>query len=235
MCDSRAWDNDIWGKKLLGIWSGGTENSTVVGSLLDDLIDRGLKEPKLSVIDGSKALRAAITNKWDTALIARCQEHKKRNILKHCTQSQQDWAKREYQKICHADTYEEGYRFAEAFHRDLKKVNLSAANSFREGMEGILVPLLIEDKQLRKFFSTTNAIESLFSMIRGKTGRVKRWRTANSVMYWMATGYRQQKKNLNRISGYRSILEINGLKERLSDAQKRLKVVSFKAEEKIAA
>ena len=49
-------------KHVLGIAEGGSENQTVAKGLLEDLVERGLKTDRkyLFVIDGSKALRAAI-------------------------------------------------------------------------------------------------------------------------------------------------------------------------------
>ena len=74
-------------KKLLGIWSGGTENSGVCGGLVDDLRSRGLRRPEIVVLDGSKAQRSAILESWEDALISRCQEHKRRNLLGHVSKS----------------------------------------------------------------------------------------------------------------------------------------------------
>ena len=210
-------------KKLLGIWAGGTENSAVCGALVDDLIARGLQKPELVVLDGSKGLRKAIEERWEEVVIARCQEHKKRNLLGHLSKTQQAWAKREYNRVIHADSYEEGLERAEAFGRELKGVNESAYKSFKEGLEEILVPLLIEDRNLRRFFSTTNPLESLFSTIRLKTGRVRRWRNANSVMYWICTAYRQQKRNLHKLRGYKNIDELFKLRSRLARVKKRMK------------
>jgi transposase-like protein len=49
-------------KLALGLWAGTTENSTVAGALLSDLVARGLdvEQGVLFAIDGSKALRKAI-------------------------------------------------------------------------------------------------------------------------------------------------------------------------------
>ncbi len=49
-------------KVPLGLWEGSTENKAVATSLLSDLVDRGLdvEQGVLVVIDGSKALRAAV-------------------------------------------------------------------------------------------------------------------------------------------------------------------------------
>ena len=210
-------------KKLLGIWAGGTENSAVCGALIDDLIARGLKRPELVVLDGSKGLRKAIEARWEEVVIGRCQEHKKRNLLGHLSKSHQTWAKREYNRVIHADSYEEGLERAEAFARELRGVNESAYRSFQEGLEEILVPLLIEDRHLRRFFSTTNPLESLFSTLRLKTARVRRWRNANSVMHWISTAYRQQKKNLQKLRGYKNINELYELRSRLEKTKKKIK------------
>lgn len=210
-------------KKLLGIWSGGTENSGVCGALVEDLISRGLRRPEIVVLDGSKALRKAILESWEDAVVARCQEHKRRNLLGHVSKSQQGWVRREYNSIVYADSYEVGYERAVAFARELRRVNESAYRSFCEGLEEVLVPLLIEDRELRRFFSTTNPLESVFSMIRHKTGRVRRWRNANSVMHWISSAYRQQRGNFRKIRGYKNIDELYKLSSRLSKAKKRLK------------
>jgi putative transposase len=49
-------------KQVLGVWQGATENTAVVKDLLEDLVARGLSTERryLFVIDGAKALRAAI-------------------------------------------------------------------------------------------------------------------------------------------------------------------------------
>ena len=59
-------------KHVLGIREGATENSTVVTELLEDIVARGVdpKRKMLFVIDGSKALRAAINAVFGA--ISRC-------------------------------------------------------------------------------------------------------------------------------------------------------------------
>jgi transposase-like protein len=73
-------------KTILGLRQGATENATVVGELLGDLMHRGLdfSEPRLYVLDGGKALHAAVKkHAGEAALIQRCQVHKRRNVLDH--------------------------------------------------------------------------------------------------------------------------------------------------------
>src|SRR5438270_3396723 len=65
-------------KTILGIRQGATENATVVGKLLGDLMERGLDftQPRLYVLDGGKALTAAVKKyAGESAAIQRCQVH----------------------------------------------------------------------------------------------------------------------------------------------------------------
>ena len=78
-------------KTVLGLRQGATENATVVGELLGDLVSRGLdfSKPRLYVLDGGKALHAAVKNHaGEAAQIQRCQVHKRRNVLDHLPDDQ---------------------------------------------------------------------------------------------------------------------------------------------------
>jgi Transposase, Mutator family len=78
-------------KMILGLRQGATENATVVGELLGDLVTRGLNfsEPRLYILDGGKALTAAVKqHAGESAAIQRCQVHKRRNVLDHLTEEQ---------------------------------------------------------------------------------------------------------------------------------------------------
>src|SRR6476469_2790876 len=72
-------------KKPVGLWDGSTENKTVVRSLLADLVDRGLafEDGLLVVLDGAKALSAAVREVFGAkALIQRC-TLQRRNVADH--------------------------------------------------------------------------------------------------------------------------------------------------------
>jgi putative transposase len=58
----------------LGLWDGSTENKTVTAHLLADLVDRGLdvEQGVLVVLDGSKALRAAVDEVFGPVPVQRC-------------------------------------------------------------------------------------------------------------------------------------------------------------------
>lgn len=69
---------------VLGLVQGATENARVVSGLLDHPAKRGLdfSSPGLYLLDGSRALRAAIVqHAGEAAFFQRCQVHKIRNVL----------------------------------------------------------------------------------------------------------------------------------------------------------
>ena len=77
---------DIDGTKHpLALVEGSTENTTLVRGLLVGLRERGLDvtRPILAVLDGAKALAAAVKEVFDQPVIARCQLHKLRNVRDH--------------------------------------------------------------------------------------------------------------------------------------------------------
>ena len=78
-------------KHVLGIREGATENSTVITELLEDIVSRGVdpKRKMLFVIDGSKALRAAINAVFGSHQpVQRCRAHKLRNVLDYLPKDQ---------------------------------------------------------------------------------------------------------------------------------------------------
>ena len=77
---------DIDGTKHpLALVEGSTENTTLVRGLLVGLRERGLDttRPVLAVLDGAKALSAAVKEDFDAPVLARCQLHKLRNVRDH--------------------------------------------------------------------------------------------------------------------------------------------------------
>src|SRR4030095_4738087 len=69
-------------KHPLALVEGSTENATLARDLLVGLRERGLAttRPILCVLDGAKALHRAVLDVFDHPVIARCQQHKVRNV-----------------------------------------------------------------------------------------------------------------------------------------------------------
>jgi Transposase, Mutator family len=70
-------------KVLLAIKSMGGESSEAWRTVLDDLINRGLRRPEFLIVYGALGLDKAIAGMWDGVPVQRCIVHKHRNLLAH--------------------------------------------------------------------------------------------------------------------------------------------------------
>jgi putative transposase len=198
------------GKKLiLGVRQGATENATVVGELLGDLINRGLDftEPRLYVLDGGKALTAAVKKyAGDAAAIQRCQVHKRRNVLDHLTDEQKPAVAKKLNAAYAMEDYAAAKQALDSLHRELMDLNPSAARSLGEGMEETLtVHRLQVPLQLRKTLASTNVIESAFSIVEQVCRNVKRWHGGDQRERWVGSGLLVAEKQFRRIIGHKQI------------------------------
>jgi transposase-like protein len=95
-------------KRVLGLRQGATENAEVCTALLEDLVGRGLDtgRPTLFVLDGSKALHAAVARVWGrNAVIRRCQVHKRRNVKAHVPEKHHAELERRLSEAYHETDY----------------------------------------------------------------------------------------------------------------------------------
>jgi len=196
-------------KTILGIRQGATENATVVGELLGDLVNRGLDftAPRLYILDGGKALTAAVRkHAGESAAIQRCQVHKRRNVLDHLTDEQKPAVAKQLNAAYALEDYAAAKQALNAIHRELMDLNPSAARSLGEGMEETLtVHRLHVPMQLRKTLASTNVIESAFSIVERVCRNVKRWHGGDQRERWVGSGLLVAQKQFRRITGYKQI------------------------------
>ena len=201
---------DAQGKKhVLGIREGSTEKAQVVRSLLSDLIDRGLaaETPRLWVIDGGKAIRRAIVDLFGaSALIQRCQEHKRRNVLDHLPEALHASVGRAMRDAWETKDAVLAKRQLERLAHSLAKNHPGAASSLREGLDETLtlVELGIEEA-LYRTFRTTNPIENLNGRIAHYTRNVKRWRDGVMVLRWVAHSLHEATRGFRAVRGFRDM------------------------------
>ena len=196
-------------KHVLGLWQGATENTTVVTSLLEDLVARGLKPDRryLFVIDGAKALRAGIERVFGRrAEVQRCQIHKRRNVKEHLPKSAQGDTDRRLRNAYAMTEYAAAKSELEKIFRQLERINPSAARSLEEGLEETLtVHRLGVGPLLRRTLASTNPIESCLSTVERVARNVKRWREGEQALRWTATGLLEAQKKFRRVKGYREL------------------------------
>ncbi len=206
-------------KHVLGIREGATENSTVVKELLEDIVARGVdpKRKMLFVIDGSKALRAAINAVFGAQQpVQRCRAHKLRNVLDHLPKEQRDQAKSVLRAAWKLDAKAGMARIrklAEWLERDYP----SAAASLLEGLdECFTINRLGLPPSLLRCLATTNIIESPHAGVRIQTRRVTHWQNGKMVIRWLASAFIRTEKRFNKIMGY---LDLWNLEAIINDAQ----------------
>ena len=196
-------------KTILGLRQGATENATVVGELLGDLMHRGLdfSESRLYVLDGGKALHAAVKkHAGEAALIQRCQVHKRRNVLDHLTEGQRPVVAKKLNAAYALEDYAAAKQALDALHRELMEMNPSAARSLGEGLEETLtVHRLHIPPQLRKSLASTNIIESAFSIVERVCANVKRWHGGDQRERWVGSGLLVAEKQFRRVQGHKQI------------------------------
>jgi putative transposase len=200
-CDGR--------KTVLGLREGATENATVVGALLSDLLARGLdfSTPRLYVLDGSKALHTAVRrHAGESAFLQRCQVHKKRNVIDHLPEEHKADVRRKMQNAYSMADYADAKRALELLHHELMHLNPSAARSLEEGLEETLtVHKLRVPDQLRRTLACTNVIESAFSIVETVCRNVKRWRDGDQIERWVGSGLLVAEQQFRKVIGFRQI------------------------------
>lgn len=198
---------DAEGKKhILGIESGATENAASVKRLLTRLRDQGLLTDRkyLFVIDGAKALRAAIEEVFGgDQPVQRCRNHKLRNVVDELPKEQQGQALNLMRAAWKVKTAEEGEKRLDQLARFLERDHESAARSLREGMkEMFTLQRLKIPESLHKCLATTNIIESPQGGVERRTHNVTRWRDADMVQRWVASAWVLTEKHFRRIDGH---------------------------------
>ena len=210
-------------KHVLGIQQGATENTAAVGDLLEQLVVRGVdtKAKRLFVIDGAKALRAAINRVFGPQHpVQRCRNHKLRNVCDRLPEEQ-----KEQVKAAMRASYKLGAKEGMARLRKLadwlEQESPAAANSLREGLEECFtINRLGIPSSLHRCLATTNVIESPQSGVRMRTRRVCRWRDAAMVERWAAASFLATEKNFRRIMGWKDLWQLEAIlgRKRSEDA-----------------
>jgi len=211
-------------KHVLGLREGSTESTRVVRSLLSDLIDRGLDadRARLWVIDGGKALRRAIVDCFGaTALVQRCQEHKRRNVIEHLPEELHASVGRAMRDAWDSAKAELAKKQLQRLAASLQSRHPGATASLREGLEETLtVQALGITGALYRTLRTTNPIENLNGSISHYTRNVKRWMDGQMTLRWVASALSDAKDRFRKLRGHRDMkLLLAALDKRIAESQ----------------
>jgi transposase-like protein len=198
-------------KVPLGLWDGSTENKTVTAHLLADLVDRGLDVAQgvLVVLDGSKALRAAVAEVFGPVPVQRCVRHKERNVLDHLPERDRPAIQARLRRAWATDNYNLAIDGLRLLADELDRSHPGAAASLREGLEETLtLTRLGVGGQLKRTLQSTNPIESMIEIVRRTSRNVKRWQSGDMCLRWTAAGMLEAETQLRRIIGYRDLAKL---------------------------
>jgi len=201
-------------KHVLGIREGATENAAVVTALLEDIVARGVdpRRKMLFVIDGSKALRAAINAVFGADQpVQRCRAHKLRNVLGYLPKDDQAQVKSMLRAAWKLPA-REGMARIKKLAAWLDEKYPSAAASLLEGLdECFTINRLDLPPSLHRCLATTNIIESPHAGVRIQTRRVTHWQNGKMVQRWMASAFLRTEKRFNRIMGHRDLWALEAI------------------------
>ena len=164
----------------------------------------------------SKALAKAVKGRFGRqVLIQRCRLHKERNIQKYLPKKYHKLLAMKLRAAWGMTDYQEAKKQLYKVHDWLVSINQAAARSLDEGFEETLaVNRLGLPEQLSRLFSSTNIIESCFSLADDLCHNVKRWRDANMAWRWAGTVLLEVEKRFHRVKGYRDLpMLVEKLKE----------------------
>lgn len=211
-------------KHVLGIAEGASENQVVARGLLEELVRRGLKTDRkyLFVIDGSKALRAAIDAVFGAQNpVQRCRRHKIENVMGYLPEHLKEQTKAAMRAAFRLPAKQGLARLAKQAEW-LEGEYPSAAASLREGLvEMFTVNRLGLSPSLMRCLVSTNLIESPHSGVRLRTRKVCRGRDGEMVLRWAAAALLMTERNFRKVMGYRDLWMLKAALETDSTAHQQ--------------
>jgi len=69
-------------------------------------------------------------------------------------------------------------------------------------------------REIMRSFKTTNMIESVMALVGQRTDKVDYWKNSNQKQRWVATSLLSIEQRLNRVKGYRHLIELRNALQR---------------------
>ena len=215
-------------KRFLGFVETDTENEQGLTPFLRSLMERGedIAGGVLVIVDGGKGLRAAVKRAFrNRALVQRCQWHKRENVVRYLSKTEQAVWRKRLQRAYERPEYNEA-RAA------LEERNQSAAASLEEGLEETLtLHRLGVYGVLGRSLKTTNCLESVNALVEERCAKVDHWKNSSQRQRWLATALIDIEPRLRKVIGYRHLPK---LREALKRELKIEAKTSTRSKKKVA-
>lgn len=159
-------------KELLGMWIAQTEGAKFWLSVVTEIKNRGVEEILIACIDGLKGFPDAIASVFPQTDIQLCIVHMVRNSLRFVSWKDYKTVTKGLKEIYQASTEENALMALELFEKEWLNQYPKIAESWRNNWENIR-SIFSYPEEIRRAVYTTNAIESLNSVIRHATKKRK--------------------------------------------------------------
>jgi putative transposase len=168
-------------KELLGLWLAENEGAKFWLSVLSELKTRGLQDILIACVDGLKGFPEAIQAEYPQTKVQLCIVHMVRNSLRYVTWKEYKAVTADLKQIYKSATEAQALQALDAFAEKWDEKYPQISRSWRTNWPNLMT-LFDYPPTIRKVIYTTNAIESLNSVIRKATQRRKLFPTNESAM-----------------------------------------------------
>lgn len=152
-------------KELLGLWLAETEGARFWLSVLTELQQRGLKDIFIAAVDGLSGFPEAINTVYPHTRVQLCVVHMVRNSLRFVSWKDRKMVAADLKKIYGSVSVDEAEQELQAFAESWDRKYPTISRSWQRHWPN-LITLFDYPDDIRKVIYTTNAIESLNSVIR---------------------------------------------------------------------
>lgn len=168
-------------KELLGLWLAENEGAKFWLNVLTELQNRGVKDILIACVDGLKGFPDAINTAFPETQIQLCIVHMVRNSMKYVVWKDYKFVAADLKRIYQSATEDEALSALDQFAARWDDKYPQISRSWRSHWDN-LNTLFNYPEDIRRAIYTTNAIESLNSVIRKVTKKRKLFPTDDSAI-----------------------------------------------------
>ncbi|MCL4151645.1 UNVERIFIED_CONTAM: hypothetical protein GTU68_036953 [Idotea baltica] len=180
-------------KELLGLWLSENEGSKFWLNVLTELQNRGVKDILIACVDGLKGFPDAISAAFPQTRIQLCIVHMVRNSVKYVPWKDYKPVTADLKRIYQSATEDEALRELDAFAERWDEKYPQISRSWRAHWHNMNT-LFGFPEDIRRAIYTTNAIESLNSVIRKAVKKRKLFPTDDAAMKVIYLAIREASK-----------------------------------------
>lgn len=173
-------------RELVGVSLGNRESYNAWKGFLEDLVQRGMGEPMLTIMDGCPGLIQAVDEVFPESDKQRCTKHRTENVLDKVLEQDKASVKESVRKVFYASTYEHAKEAVELFKKKWSMKYPSAVECLTEEIEACLTYYKYPYPHWRRI-RTTNVVERSFKEVKRRVrgiGRFQNEERALTMVYW---------------------------------------------------